>query len=342
MKKITLIGTLLAIACVANAQSYYYDSFDYTLGNLGSSTGPIIPATYTTGTPSTTAGNWNYGSTKGAVVQSGTLSYSGLLTSATSTNDIKLVNTGSSVNQRMGFSTTDITSAIYYSFLMNVATAPTATTRVASLIGTTRTDVSGLGTYTSNLQIDASGKILLAPDNNGITLATAITTSSVVGTTVFVVVKYDPSTYKTDVWVNPAAADLGTASAPTPTKADIVGGATTGTNGFTFKTGLGVVNAEIDELRIGSSWAQVTPAASTSIIGAISDDAVSVSFKGNSLEISGMDGSKLVSLYSADGKLVKSVSTEGNQVNAAGLQTGIYIVKLSSAKGAKSYKAVKK
>jgi uncharacterized repeat protein (TIGR01451 family) len=262
MKKLLLsVIALTAILIGANAQTYYYDSFDYTAGNLGVATGQVTPAV----NPATSAtnSNWNYGSTKSALVQTGSLTYPGLATSATSTKDIKLVNAGSAVNQKMTFATVGVTTPVYYSFLMKISAAPTAATRVASLIGTTRTDITTLGTYTANIQVDASGKVLLAPDNNGITAATAITSTSVVGTTVLVVVKYNPSTYNTDIWVNPASSTLGAGADPTPLVAGIVGGATTDASGFTFKTGTGVVNAEIDELRIGNSWADVTQSQSS-------------------------------------------------------------------------------
>jgi hypothetical protein len=143
MKKVySLLIAFIATTFIMYSQSYYYDSFDYPVGNLGLSTGPVIPAVNPATSSST--GNWNYGSTKSAKVQVGSLTYPGLLTSVTSLNDINLVNTGSAVDERMVLTATTITTPVYFSFIMKVKAVPAASTRLASLRGTTKDNCAEL------------------------------------------------------------------------------------------------------------------------------------------------------------------------------------------------------
>jgi uncharacterized repeat protein (TIGR01451 family) len=255
-KHFALLVAFLATTAFIYTQSYYYDSFDYPVGNLGVATGQVSPAV----NPATslTSSNWNYGSTKSAKVQVGSLTYPGLLTSATSLNDVNLVNTGSAVNQKIILNT--ITTPVYFSFLMKVKAVPASSVRVASLSGTT----NSTGTFAPNVNVapgTSSGYKITIDGGSGAPLSS--TSDMTINNVVLVVVKYTPNASSasatTDVWINPAAANLGAISDPTPTFAAITGGVISNISGFTFKTGLGVVNADIDELRIGNTWANVTP-----------------------------------------------------------------------------------
>jgi len=256
MKKLySLLIAFIATTFITYSQSYYYDSFDYPTGNLGVASGQVSPAVNPA--TSATSSNWNYGSTKSALVQAGSLTYPGLLTSATSTKDINLVNSGSTVNQKIILNT--ITSPVYFSFLMKVKAVPASSTRVASLSGTT----NSTGTFAPNVNIapgTSSGYKITIDGGSG--TPSSATGDMTINNIVLVVVKYTPnataSLATTDVWINPAAANLGTTD-PTPTFSGITGGVIKDISGFTFKTGAGVANADIDELRIGNSWAEVTP-----------------------------------------------------------------------------------
>ena len=257
MKKIySLFIAFIATSFFTFSQSYYYDSFDYPVGNLGLASGPVIPAVNPATSSST--GNWNYGSTKSAKVQVGSLTYPGLLTSATSLNDINLVNTGSAVDERMVLTATSIASPVYFSFIMKVKAVPAASTRLASLRGTTNSS----GILAPNVKIAPSGSYyqITVDGGSGTPQSTA---DMSINNNVLVVVKYTSSATAnggtTDVWINPAASDLGSSTDPTPTFAGITGGVLLNVTGFSFRTGLGVVNADVDELRIGDSWANVTP-----------------------------------------------------------------------------------
>jgi len=258
MKKVySLFFAFIATTFFTYSQSYYYDSFDYPVGNLGLSTGPVTPAVNPATSSST--GNWNYGSTKSAKVQVGSLTYPGLLTSATSVNDINLVNTGSAVDERMVLTATTIASPVYFSFIMKVKAVPSASTRLASLRGTT----NGTAILSPNVNIAPGTSSGYKITIDGGTGTSQSTTDMTLNGSVLVVVKYTPSATAaagaTDVWINPAAASLGAVSDPTPTFAAITGGALKDITGFTFRTGLGVVNTDVDELRIGGTWADVTP-----------------------------------------------------------------------------------
>lgn len=85
--------------------------------------------------------------------------------------------------------------------------------------------------------------------------------------TVFVIARYtfNPNSSMDDtcdLWLNPAPSSFGTASAPAPTVADVGLGATdlSGINRFFFRSsGTGAIQKTADELRIGTTWAEVTP-----------------------------------------------------------------------------------
>jgi uncharacterized repeat protein (TIGR01451 family) len=186
------------------------------------------------------------------------LTYPGLLTSVTSLNDINLVNTGSAVDERMVLTATTITTPVYFSFIMKVKAVPAASTRLASLRGTT----NGSGILAPNVKIAPSGSNyqITVDGGSGTPQSTA---DMSINNSVLVVVKYTSSAAAnggtTDMWINPAASALGSATDPTPTFSGITGGVLLNVTGFSFRTGLGVVNADVDELRIGATWADVTP-----------------------------------------------------------------------------------
>jgi hypothetical protein len=352
MKKFyAFLVAFIATTCLVYSQSYYYDSFDYPLGHLGLNTGPASPAV----NPATseTISNWNFGDNRSATVQVGSLTYPGLLTSAASLHNISLVNvtnTGTTTaNIRMVLTTAPlITTPVYFSFLMKVNTAPAALTRVASLRGTT----NSTGTFAPRVNIapgTSSGyKINI---DGGTSSPFSESGDMTPGDVVLVVVKYTPNAAAaeaiTDVWINPSAASLGAGSAPTPTIAGVTGGVIKDIDGFTFRTGAasGVVNADIDELRIGGTWASVTPPDTTSRLNSVSYNnslKLSTNILNNQVHVIGGGDITKVDIYSIDSKLVKSVSVSGNGlISTNDLPKGLFVVKLTSGNLTNTLKAVK-
>jgi hypothetical protein len=352
MKKFyAFLVAFLATTSIMYAQSYYYESFDYPLGHLGLNTGPASPAV----NPATSESisNWNFGDNRSAEVKVGSITYPGLLTSATSTNLISLVNSANTgtttANIRMVLTTAPlITTPVYFSFLMKVNSVPAALTRVASLRGTTNSS----GTFAPRVNIapgtNSGYKINI---DGGTSSPFSETGDMIVGDVVLIVVKYSPNITNTeaitDVWINPSASDLGAGSAPTPTIAGVTGGVIKDIDGFTFRTGAAssVVNAVIDELRVGATWADVTPADTTSSLNNISYNnslKLSTNVLNSQVHIIGGGDITKVDIYSIDSKLVKSVTvSENGFISTNDLPGGLFVVKLTSGNMTNTLKAVK-
>ena len=162
---------------------------------------------------------------------------------------------------------------VYYSLILNV-TDNSSMSKVDYLLGLTNDP-----TATTNT---ARGAVLYATRdadgtsfNLGITKKTETTNAQyvqdtgankkyTVGTPVFVVVGYDWSAKTCSLWVNPSVSDLGTTLPPTEDVLDNTTNGALGTsviNGFFFKqtSNTKTPNVEIDELKIATSWADVTP-----------------------------------------------------------------------------------
>jgi hypothetical protein len=148
-------------------------------------------------------------------------------------------------------------------------------------------------------------------------------------------VKYDLATNSARLWVNPtlggveptanATNSTGTSAAPTQIAGLFIrqgGNATAGTG-----------NVELDEFRIGTTWADVTPQATASV----NDNAIA-GLKiypnpntGNTLYVtSDVIGDKSVVIYDVLGKQILTVSNvTDNGINIGNLKAGIYMVKVS-------------
>ena len=340
MKKNYTLAVLLFTMSLSFGQSYFYESFDYALGNLGIASGQVIPAPNLAGTTNT---NWNFGSTRSAVVQTGSLTYTGLLTSSTSTKNINLINTGNSANIKVNIASNTIGSGVitpvYYSFLMKVNSAPVAVTRIISVFGTNNGGGNGSTFAASVYAISATGGyqiIVAGADVSSAPDVTSTQTSSVLatGTTVLIVVKYTPNAAASGgiskFWINPAAASFG-ATEPTPTFDLVNNGTIYEVAGCTLKTGLNMVNADLDELRIGSTWAEVTPSSSSLGIEQNSISGLTIypnPVKNGEFSISKQsNGVKSVQIFDVLGKQVYSKNILADEkIKTSNLGAGMYIL----------------
>ncbi len=341
MKRNYTLLVLLFTASLSFGQSYFYESFDYALGNLGIASGQVIPAANPAGT---TNNNWNFGSTRSAVVQTGSLTYTGLLTSTTSTKNINLINTGSSANIKVNIATntagSGVSTPVYYSFLIKVNSAPAVVTRIISVFGTNNGGGSGSTFAACVYAKSATGGYQLVVAGADVTSAPDVAssqTSSVMatGTTVLVVVKYTPSASASGgvskFWINPDTASFGSTE-PTPTFDNVINGTIYEVAGCTLKTGLNMVNADLDELRIGSTWAEVTPSSS---LGIEQNSIYGFNLYPNPVtngEINittALNGTKSVQIFDVLGKQVYSKKIEANEkVKTTNLGTGLYFLKV--------------
>ena len=302
----TLLLTLCFSALTFGQVSLpHYESFDYTVAaDLSAQT------------------NWeNYsGSSNPIDIVSGSLSYSGLASSTG--NSINMV--GGSEDSRILFN--EVTSGeVYVSFLMNV------------------TDISNMSDFTDGGYFAILGsstnsfrsRFWVKPtvDASSTTVDFAYTTSSSgsgfgqtqnINGVVLVVLSYNVDTGVANGWINPASADFAAGSAPTPDFTNTDGSPTTIDRFLLRQDSTGETpNMLIDELRIGSTWAAVTPSGSVSTDPALTINApsnnqvfpatttdVNVAFTVENFNLSGDNGSEMTD-NTGDGYILGTLTKDG-------------------------------
>lgn len=227
----------------AQAQSLY-EPFSYTGGdNLP---GKVLDGTYTWGTQNTGTA---------VSIASGSLSVPGL---AASTGNSALLPGGNFQEAVLPF-TSASSGTLYFSFAFSLSSLPTATTYSFGLNNSTN--------FAATVWLQASGsgyQIGLANRSSGATPvydATVFSTNDVV----FLVGSYEfVSGTGNDVsrlWVNPSSATFAAGAAPSATLTSTGGTDIASINSFLIRGATGSPAGLMDELRIGTSWAAVTPAA---------------------------------------------------------------------------------
>jgi hypothetical protein len=240
-------SAVAVLTVLPNFGGLLYEPFDYGSGQL------LTAATT----------NWYLNGTgDDTLVAAGSLNIPGLAPSLG--NSITNGGAGAAVRTALP----SITSgSLYYSFALRVDDVGSAFTSTTSFIAAF---IDGASTYGARLM---PRRVDDDTYNLGVTKVTA---SAVVwapdnfvdGQTLFIVGRYTFNTGSTtddavDLWINPAAATFGAGSPPTPT----LTAALTGTDlaaiaQFTFRqntTGNTPAAMTFDELRIGFTWADVTP-----------------------------------------------------------------------------------
>ena len=154
----------------------------------------------------------------------------------------------------------------------------------------------------------------------------------VVGQTYFVVVKYDRVANSASLFLNPVPGqaeptpNITNSSGTSPAPAQVAAICIRQSGGVTAANSTG--NIEIDEMRVGNSFAQVTPANLSTTQNQIAGLKVFVS--NNNLNVTSENNDlKSVSVYNVLGKQVINTTTSGNPINVAELASGIYIVKVT-------------
>jgi hypothetical protein len=231
---------------------YLYEPFDYT--NVGAPVSSNTPA------------NWGYGGTgtNDLQVTGGNLSYPGLLPPIGNS----VTNGGVGLGVRRIFSASINTGAVYFSSLFKIADIGYGTWNgAASQAGAlTATDGTTFRLTVMVKSTSPSGYVLgVQKGGTGVT-ATFDTAEYHINETIFLVGKYDfnSSPNTVTLWINPNPVLLGASNAP----ANGFISANTGTDTITTidrfnirqNTPQSVPAAmQWDELRIGSTWASVTP-----------------------------------------------------------------------------------
>lgn len=292
----------------------YYEGFGYTVGNsLGAeqmwtntNTGDDILAT------------------------SGSLSYTGL-----TTNGNSVIFDGAGFDC---FSPITPTSAgtVYYSFLMNVST-------MAGVSDANGGYLAGFGESTTNLGATLwTKKIDDTSYNLGIEVRTANAANTTfdtnvyqTGQTYFVVVGYalNAATTSDDIvslWVNPVV------GSPEPSATITDTHAATDLNNVSYfflrqDSTTETPAVQIDELRIGSAWADVVPATAGLTDNNINGLTMYPNpLKGNTLFLTSTANAAMsVQIFDLLGKEVLKSDVINNTVNVSKLNSGVYVVKIT-------------
>ena len=248
----------LGIACIglahtAPAAPLIYDEFNYADGAL-----------LVTGAPTWVIS----GSATANPVQVGgaSLVYAGLGRSESANNSVTLVSDGNTSPQREEVLQTfpDVTSgALYFSFLLNVTSAPTLNTGATALVALregTGTNVRGNVSITGGT---VAGTFQLAISHWSTNFANMVkSTDLTAGTTYFVVLKTTLSAPSvTTLYLNPVAGAVepaATLTYATTNDSDYTGVAMSGIV-MRQRRFAGAFTAEIDAVRVADNWADVTP-----------------------------------------------------------------------------------
>ncbi len=252
LRTLTLSVVLVAMTGIANAAILAYEPFNYPVGALNGGT-----PTSATGTPTATNGGgftstW-FSAGPGTTIVGG-LEYPGLQTAH---NALQWSTSVAYHGENLAAAILPATTpTVYVSFLYN---APSYT---ANKSGFALDNGAGanIGYY---MGMTASGVFGVATvaNGSGTVLGTASETINF-NTTYFIVVKFDANnpvggTYYTSgsIWINP------TPGGPEPAASGTFTGTYTAMNKIQdFLTALGGSAVRTDEIRLGTTWADVTPA----------------------------------------------------------------------------------
>ena len=253
-----------ALACEARAQ-LVYESFNYTAGlNLDTHVNPGNSLTWSA-----------MGSTPAdeITVTSPSVSYPGL--PPATGNSVSYASTGNS--QRLAIGPVLSTGTTYYSLTMNVTglgamtTSPTFIAGFSPGVGASGIAPTTIGTRLYLRKSGAGFNVGVSKNSNTLADITFDGTIFPVNTLLFIVGSYtiNGTTLGTDddakLWINPTA--LGAAAAPSTlltapaNGTDLFASGAPSVAGIVLRQGSLVPDVSVDELRIDSTWAQVTPPA---------------------------------------------------------------------------------
>lgn len=235
---VSLLGMVLISSLRAQITSY--EGFNYTVAQTLEAQADWAPAN--TGTAPT--------------IVSGSLSVAGLQSSTG--NSVSLP--GGNYQEVLGSLSTYNSGSVYYSFALNLTSAPTGAAYSFALS-------TGGTNYGAVVWLQASGagyNLGLSNRSSGVT-PTYDTTVLALNTTVFVVGRYTFNAGVTNdtsaLWINPSSGTFEDVSAPTPTLTSATGTDLTAVTQFLIRGAAGSPAGVFDELRVGTTWASVTTSA---------------------------------------------------------------------------------
>ena len=252
----------------------------------------------------------------------GNLSYTGVTSVGNS-----ITFTGAGIDCFTPF--TDTTSGtIYASFLVNVTdlSTMTSTTPLTYFAGLT----SATQSYKGRVFISKSGTQYQFGLDAASTTTNLDATLRNAGDVVLVVLGYDFSSMTLSLWINPTLSSFSAATPPTLTQ--VLTTAITDLGGFMFRqdTASTTPTMIIDELRIDTTIAGLLSVSQNNTIAGlkmypnpVTNGVLYINTEANA--------ERNVVIYDMVGKLVLNTTTTETAINVAGLNAGLYIVKITEA-----------
>lgn len=345
MKKFYNYFILLAFLGISQfAVGQFYDGFTGT-GNIGGDCDTVGA------TPDCASNGWlTHSGTVGTIdIVTGSLSYATL---QASTGDKVHITGSATLTRDVNAAITIVGNVAYYSALVNVIDATNLSSTGFDYFlcfgNAAGHAVTGLGARLGVTSVNSAANYRFGIGNNsggtGNPVYTAYTTDLTFGTTYLVVVKYDKSAVPTmaTLWVNPTT--LGSTE-PTGSITNNSGTSTSFAtfasvcirNGYSTAIVGGTPNAEIDEIRVGATFADVTPLA-TGINENLTENHVSIypNPATNLVTISAKENISLVQIFDIQGRIVMEYDFNGTseiKLNVSELPNGLYNIVALSTKG---------
>lgn len=336
MKKTLLFLTLIFAIFAGNTQSLLYEGFAYPLpAYIGGN-----------GDAGTSSNNWTthsvtVGQTTTIDLIAGSLSYSGI---ATPTGDKLSFFSNANATSRdvnSAFSTTSTTA--YYSVLVNIVDNSQISASTFDYFmafgGASGSSVTVLGARLGikSVNTGANFRFGIGNTSGGTLTYTEFAQDLNFGTTYLVVVKYDINVAPTvaSLWVNPTS--LGGAE-PAGSITNNVGTGTFATlASICLRNNSVSPKAEIDEIRVGTTWASVTPA-TTGIKEISNENEIKVypNPAANFVTISAKETISNVNIYDFQGRIVSEYDFNGAndiKLNISELANGIYSIVANTSNG---------
>jgi len=335
--------SLFLVAVLATSQmsfGQFYDGFTGT-GNIGGN------CTTIGATPDCESNGWyTHSGTNGTIdIITGSLSYNGL--QASTGNKIYIIGYNTQLSRDVNHPVTISGDVAYYSAIINVLDSTNLhETNVNYFMHfATTSGNSNVTVFPARLGIkkgSTPGTFNLAVSNVNVA-ANAYTVSTVdlpFNTPVFAVVKYDIQANTAYLWVNPT--DLGqneptgfvSNNASTSTVSSIA--AICIRNGWDNTNQCGTPKAEIDEIRVGTTWASVTPTPQSVNENNLMQANLYPNPAKDFIMISTNENIANVKIYDMQGKVVKQLVISAEQeikINVNDLANGIYSVVALSNNG---------
>ncbi len=238
--------------------------------------------------------------------------------------------------------TASITSGtVYYSVLvkyLDSSTLPANTTTgdyslALTSVASAATTVFQARIYAKQGATASTVSLGVLNNSGGTAAPTFSATDLATNVTHLLVVKYDLATNSASLFVNPTPG----AAEPTATATNTFGSTAAPAQiaGFVIRQGgnatSGTGNVEIDEIRVGTTFAAVTPANLSTTKNEISGLKIYPNpVKDGVLYIdTQVNAEKNVAIFDVLGKQVVNVSTTSNAVNVSNLKDGVYFVKIT-------------